>query len=332
MIKNRHIFMRRQALCWSCLLVLLVTLISSSAQAIVVGHAWVGPSGSNDTGCGSSRETPCRTIAYAYAQTGPGGQITCIDSSSAFTTDTLTITHSITIDCQGLTLSAAGSTLITINAGPTDAVILRGIDFESFILPGGYPGVGGISFTGGGALHVQNCIFRNFTNNGIKFAPSGGSRLFISDSIFQHNGGASTGGAIVVQPSGAGSARVELNQVRLENNTFGIAVDGTGSTGGINMTIADSVLSGNSHDGIIATTPSGGAPIGVMVTNTRSVNNAFGIRSLGPNVTVRANNSDIVGNVTGLSFSGGAALLTFGNNRVRANATDGVFSGPVALQ
>ena len=48
------------------------------------------------------------------------------------------------------------------------------------------------------------------------------------------------------------------------------------------MTIADSMVGGNSQDGIIATTPGGGAPIGVYVKNTKSVNNAFGIRSLGP--------------------------------------------------
>jgi hypothetical protein len=69
-----------------------------------------------------------------------------------------------------------------------------------------------------------------------------------------------------------------------------------------------------------------------MVTNTKSANSAFGIRSLGPNVTVRVKNSEIAGNDTGLSFSGGGALLTFGDNAVRANATDGTFSGPVALQ
>ena len=62
------------------------------------------------------------------------------------------------------------------------------------------------------------------------------------------------------------------------------------------------------------------------------MNNAFGIRSLGPNVTVRASNSTIAGNGTGLSFGGGGALLTFGNNEVQANGANGAFSGPVPLQ
>jgi len=75
------------------------------------------------------------------------------------------------------------------------------------------------------------------------------------------------------------------------------------------MTIADSMIGGNSQDGIIATTPSGGAPIGVMVTNSKSVNNAaFGIRSLGPGVTVR------------------------GTNKLQANGSVGAFSGAVEPQ
>jgi hypothetical protein len=81
-----------------------------------------------------------------------------------------------------------------------------------------------------------------------------------------------------------------------------------------------------------AVTPSGGAPIDVYVKNTKSANNAFGVRSLGPNVTVRVDGSGVIGNSTGLSFSGGGALLTAGNNMVQANGSNGAFSGPVGLQ
>jgi hypothetical protein len=70
----------------------------------------------------------------------------------------------------------------------------------------------------------------------------------------------------------------------------------------------------------------------VLVTNRKSVNNAVGARSLGPNVTVRVGDSTITGNNTGLSFSGGSALLTYGTNKLQANGgdgADGAFSGPV---
>jgi hypothetical protein len=146
------------------------------------------------------------------------------------------------------------------------------------------------------------------------------------------NEGNVTGGGIVVKPRPGGSAQVALKRVTVNGNAFGIVADGTGSTGGINMTIADSMVANNAKDGIIATTPSGGASIGVYVKNTQSVNNAFGIRSLGTNVAVRVDGSSIIGNTTGLSFSAGGALLTAGNNMVRANGSDGSFSGQVGLQ
>jgi hypothetical protein len=137
----------------------------------------------------------------------------------------------------------------------------------------------------------------------------------------------------VINPQSGGSALVNLERVIVNGNAFGIAADGTGSSTGINMTIADSMIGGNSQDGIIATTPGGGAPIGVMVTNSKSVNNAaFGIRSIGPNVTVRVGDSTITGNNTGLAFAGGGALLTYGTNKVQANGSVGAFSGAVALQ
>src|SRR5229473_6857150 len=167
---------------------------------------------------------------------------------------------------------------------------------------------------------------------GIRFAPNSASKPSVTDKVIS-NMGSGTGGGIVINPASGGSAQVNLERVTINGNAFGIAADGTGSTGGINMTIADSMIGGNSQDGIIATTPAGGAPIGVMVTNTKSVNNAtFGIRSIGPGVTVRVGDSTITGNNTGLSFSGGGALLTYGTNKVQANGSVGAFSGAVELQ
>ena len=86
------------------------------------------------------------------------------------------------------------------------------------------------------------------------------------------------------------------------------------------------------QDGILAYTSGGAAPIGVLVANSKSVNNGIGMRSVGPNVTIRVDGSKVTGNGTGLAFSSGGALLSFGNNAVQANGTNGAFSGSVALQ
>lgn len=124
--------------------------------------------------------------------------------------------------------------------------------------------------------------------------------------------------------------RVNLERVIVNGNAFGVAVDNSNSTAGINTTIADSMIGSNVQDGIVATTSASGAPIGIFVINAKSVNNTFGIGSIGSNVTVRVEDSKIIGNVTGLA--GGGALLSAGNNIVRANTTDGAFTGSFGFQ
>ena len=271
-----------------------------------------------------TRTSPCANFTTAHAATDAGGQINCLESGSYFG---VTITKSITIDCAGVAATSRG-----IHIDGADIVVkIRNLTFNA---SGG--GAQGIDFRNGAALFVEQCKFEYYTTFppfiGVRFRPAAAARLVISETSFSHNGGGSVGGGIVISPQSGGSARVSLSRVVVANSVFGIAADGTGSTAGINMTITDSVSTGNSQDGIIAVTPSGGAPIGVMVKNTQTTNNAIGIRSIGPNVTVRVDGSSVIGNGTGLSFSGGGTLLTFGNNAVQSNGTNGAFSGSVGLQ
>src|SRR5438105_87697 len=114
---------------------------------------------------------------------------------------------------------------------------------------------------------------------GIQFSPNSASKLVVADTAVINNGTGMIGAGILIKPRAGGSALVHLERVSANGNVFGIAADGTDSTAGINMTVRESVVSGNTQDGIIAVTPGGGAPIGVVVKNTASTNNAVGIRS-----------------------------------------------------
>jgi hypothetical protein len=290
--------------------------------AYALPHTWVSNAGSG-TAC--THALPCATFAAAQNATDAGGVISVLNSGDF---GGIVISKSLTIRAEGAdggsSSVAESGDVISVEAGANDVVTLEGLH------------IGGLSveLESAGQFHVVRCVITNGNvagNAGIRFSPKTPSKLSVTDTVIT-NMGSGTGGGIVVKPLPGGSAQVALERVTVNGNAFGIVADGTGSTAGINMTIADSMIANNIHDGIIATTPSGGAPIGVMVTNSKSANNAFGIRSIGANVTVRVKNSDVIGNVTGLSFSGGGALLTFGNNAVRANGSDGVFSGPVALQ
>jgi hypothetical protein len=278
---------------------------------------------STGSGTACTLAAPCNVFQNAYDATVPGGEINCLDSGF-FSTGS--ILKSITIDCAGGTMEG-----LVVN-GVSAIVRIRNLSLNSFIAGTG----SNIDFRTGAGLFVENCVVQNSSTSlqfGIRFRPSNpGAQLVVTDTVLSNNGSGSTGGGILVAPQAGGTAEVVLSRVTAAKNVFGIAADGTGSTGGINMTITDSVASGNSQDGIVATTPAGGAPIGVLVKNTRSVNNNIGIRSIGPNVTVRVDGSTVTGNSTGLRFVTGGALLSFGNNNVIANGADGAFSGTVGLQ
>jgi hypothetical protein len=303
-------------------MVALASLLSAGSANAQIQHTWVSSTGS---GSACTRASPCADFFAAQAATSAGGVISVLDSGDY---STINITKSLTIRAEGVDGGYSSSSLffpwITIQAGPTDVVTLEGLHLKG----------AGIALTTGGHLHIVRCVITNDTltsQSGIAFRPDSASKLSVTDTVIS-NMGSGTGAGIVINPQSGGAAQVNLERVTVNGNAFGIAADGTNSTGGINMTIADSMIGGNAQDGVVATTPSGGAPIGILITNTKSVNNQFGIRSMGSNVTVRVGDSTITGNVTGLSFSGGGALLTFGTNKVRANSSDGAFSGPVALQ
>ena len=314
MTKTRRLF--------AVLMFPLSVCIVTSADA--ASTSYVSRAGTATTGC--SKTAPCGIIANAIQAAGVGGEAICLDKG---TFGGAIISQSVTISC-GDDLWEAPATEVNINAPAGSNVSIEGLTMDGTNFAGT-----AMTISGQGSLRLHHVRIGNTPGagtDGLLFKPRGGATLTISDSIFYSNGGPGTGGGIVINPQSGGFAQVALERVVVTGNAFGIAADGSGSTGGINMTIADSMIAGNTQDGIIATTSSGGAAIGVYVKNTKSVNNAFGIRSLGPNVTVRVDGSSVIGNGTGLSFSGGGILATYGNNAVNANAANGSFSGSIPLQ
>jgi hypothetical protein len=104
----------------------------------------------------------------------------------------------------------------------------------------------GIAFSSGGALHVQNCVIRNFgangNGNGITFAPSAStsSQISVSNTVVADN--AVYG--IYINPTGSGSTLGVLDHVEMDNNAYdGLFVDADSSTTNVNVT--DSVAANN---------------------------------------------------------------------------------------
>jgi len=184
--------------------------------------------------------SPCKTFQHAHDVVAAGGEVTAIDSAGF---GPISITKAVTITSpdgvEAGIVPATGGNAITINAGTSDAIGLRGLTIN-----GAGVALNGVVFNTGGSLTVQNCDIRNLTGQGINFIPSDSSSLSVSHSYVGNNGGH----GILVQPSGSASATATFNHVETQYNGpffYGIALDATSTSGTVNGTVKDSVSSNN---------------------------------------------------------------------------------------
>src|SRR5215469_13230218 len=136
---------------------LLATIASTGAYALA-NRTFVSGSGNDANPC--SLGAPCRSFAGAIAQTSPGGEIAVLDTAGY---GQVTITKAVSIVNEegveaGITVTSGDG--ITINAGATDVVNLRGLTIV------GGSGSHGITLNSGAALNIQNCVVRGFGGNG----------------------------------------------------------------------------------------------------------------------------------------------------------------------
>ena len=299
-------------------LVMAMTATPASAQAT---RTWVSGVGDDANPC--SRTAPCKTFAGAISKTAAGGEINCIDPGGF---GAVTITKSMTIACEDVEAGVlnAGTSGVIVNALATDIIVLRGLDFDSTPAT---PGLNGIRFIAGAALHVEDCVIRDNTGagvgngNGILFAPSGTAELYVRDTIITGNND-----GIHIQPTGAGVAKVVIETSSIENNNLaGVKADGTSNTGGSNTTIVNSNVSGNTNAGISILNPGGGPAINLMVDGVTVANNgaAGGLRVDGANATIRVGRSSISGNATGTAIVNGGVISSYGTNQLNGNTSDG---------
>ncbi|MBX3575391.1 MAG: right-handed parallel beta-helix repeat-containing protein [Mesorhizobium sp.] len=300
----------------------------ASAQAI---RTWVSGVGDDANPC--SRTAPCKTFAGAISKTAAGGEINCIDPGGF---GAVTIVKSMTIACEDVEAGILNATTngVIVNAAATDVVVLRGLEFDS--TPSG-TGLNGVRFLAGAALHIEDCVIRDNgaatpNGNGVLFSPSCGSpELFISNSYITGNGTATTGAGVQIEPTGSANAKVTIENTIVANNSIGVRGVSNNTTGVVDISIANSELSGGTFHGLVLQADNGTSK--AMVNSTRIVNNANqGIRVIGANGIVRIGSSVISGNLTGLNPVNGGNIRSYGNNQLNGNGTDGAFTGTVALQ
>src|ERR671910_249281 len=183
---------------------LLLATTPAHAQAT---RTWVSGVGDDANPC--SRTAPCKTFAGAISKTAAGGEINAIDPGGY---GAVTITKSITIDATGTfgsILNSLGNG-VTVNAAPSDRVVLRGLDIM------------------GSSQAGQPCAGLN----GLRIMKAGSVRLEDSRVLQQQIG-------VSVIPD-TDPVDVFLNRVDLANNcTHAVKATPTG-TGSANVTIRES--------------------------------------------------------------------------------------------
>lgn len=299
----------RRSGAWSFLVLAFVVSIPAAPAAAQPMSTWVSPVGKDSNPC--SLPKPCKTFAAAVAKTAAGGVVNVLRPGGY---GAVVIMKSITISAEGFEADVLGSDDIVVDAPSTAVVVLRGL-----ALGGLGDGRNGIRFLGGAALHVENCTIDNFTLAGISFEPSGASKLFVLDSVIRNNAG--TG--ILVRPFPGGSARVSIENVRLENNREGMRIEGETWA-----TVARSSANGNVTNGFRAHATMVDF-ISLALQSSEANNNGVGVLSSSGGV-VSISDMMITDNGTGLSVRGDGAIVSFGDNRVLGNGEDGVPTSTVA--
>jgi hypothetical protein len=305
------------------------TATPASAQAT---RTWVSGVGDDVNPC--SRTAPCKTFAGAISKTAAGGEINCLDPGGY---GAVTITKSMTISCPYTEGGAlAGGNGITINDGATATpgtavVYLRGLDIF-----GVNPPSNGVRFVSGAALHIEDSTIRRFNaanSFGVSFQPGTPARLFLNRVTIADNGSGATGGGILIKPTGTGSGRVVLENVRVADNAnIGVLVDMTGTAGGqgVIALIDHTLIARSTSHGLQVLVPPGANGATIMVANSSVANNVgTGIVADGAAANIRVGTTSITGNGTGVASLNTGSLRSYGNNRNDGNAgPDGAFILP----
>jgi hypothetical protein len=282
---------------------LFVALFASASKA-QVQRTFVSGLGSDSNPC--SRTAPCRTIGQALIGTSAGGEVIVLDSAGY---GPVTISQAVSITAPpgvyaGISVfSGAG---VTINAGGSDRVILRGLTLNN------QGGTGsGIVFNTGGTLHIENCVVNGFTMGGTGLSFTGPGTLEVKDSIVRNN---SNGISVT------GTAVAAIDEIRLEGNIVGLVAQA-----GSRVTIRNSIATDASDAGFRALSQTAAA-VELNIESCVVSNNGSGVTAQSNSTgiaTVRISNSTVTDNNTGLfNVAAPALILSRGNNTVEGNTTN----------
>lgn len=211
---------------------LVVTTLSACLLSLLAGPAaaadetWVSGVGDDVNPC--SRTAPCKTFAGAISKTTAGGVIRTLDAGGF---GAVTITKSITIDASSImgSILASSTQGITINAGPNDKVVLRGLHItggQDAAADCGATMLNGIRILSAGSVQIEDTRIALATENGILVAPTANPvKVTVVGSQIRNGCGA----AVRVTPTAGVSASVDVLDSTLSLNAVGVVTQAGGT-------------------------------------------------------------------------------------------------------
>ena len=313
---------------------LLMLGLSAGPALADQARSFVSGLGSDTNAPNCIRTAPCRTFQTAHDHTLANGEISVLDAGSY---GSVTINKNISVINDGVgeagALVSGGGAGIIINAGPTDAVTLRGLTIKGLGPANG--GGNGIVFNTGLSLTLESCVIRNMTGAfplgiGVTVQPSNTTLFTASNTTATDN---QNGGILVVPTGGTGIVvSAVLNGVSLYNNgLLGFAINGSNadSASRVTATVTNSVAGNTFGNGFWSVSAVGKAPTTLLITYSVAAGNVVGLRSDSSSSTIVIGGSTITSNGTNLIASAGF-VYTWGNNFEVFNTTTNVFSAAIS--
>jgi hypothetical protein len=259
---------------------------------------------------------PCRTFGVALAHTNPGGEVIALDSAGY---GQFTVTQAVTISgAPGVhaALMGTGANAVSVNAGATDAVVLRNL-----VILAGAGAVNGIEILSANSVHVLNCLVRGFTaSSGVAVTGNGAQNTLIDHLVAEEN---SLGVTIFTNAQ----VRARITNSEIDNNTIGVY-----AINDVEAVVSNTSISGNGTGVHVQSTLSTTAD--VTLDHCIISSNGKGIFATNPDINLRAV-VRLYGNVISYNIGAGvqtsaSTAFTYGNNALSANHPD-VMGGLTAL-
>jgi hypothetical protein len=276
-----------------------LAMVCAGAARAQVARVFVSVNGSDGNVC-SNVTTPCRSLSAGISQVDPGGEVIVLDSGSY---GGFSIAKSVKINVPSGVVAFTAQP-ITVAAGATDAVVLRGLTIKAV-----NPGVGtGILFTSGQSLFVETCVVdgwdvgidiagpgntsiadttvRNCRRNGVWARPASGTAIVAVESSRLENNGLTTAfcGLDVLS-----NAQVSVRKSTFAGNVFGLCAGGATAV----LNVAESLITNQQAEGLEAESGSTIRYVNCIITQ-----NGLGVRNFMSTAAVQSiGNSIVAGNV-----------------------------------